>query len=107
MKGQHGVSMQGIEYAPKKKGNVKCCECRHLIFKVTGKNKGTRADMCNHYCEIKKQARYYTSRCYCRQYEPQAEAFYEGKIWCTHEWHGTQTKEALLQTMRILQKQMQ
>lgn len=74
MKGKHGVSMQGIEYAPKKKGNVKCCECKHLIFKVTGKNKGTRADMCNHYCEIKKQARYYTSRCYCRQYEPQAEA---------------------------------
>lgn len=33
MKGKHGVSMQGIEYAPKKKGNVKCADCEHLIYK--------------------------------------------------------------------------
>ena len=39
MKGKHGVSMQGVEYAPKKKGNALCRNCEHLMFRATGKNK--------------------------------------------------------------------
>lgn len=73
MKGKHGVSMQGIEYAPKKKGDVLCRNCEHLIFRCTGKNKGTRADVCSYYCEAKKQARWYTSQCYCKQFKPKAD----------------------------------
>lgn len=64
MKGKHGVSMQGIEYAPKKKGNVLCRNCKHLEYKVT-KNKSP------YWCDIKKQARFYTARCYCKAYEGQ------------------------------------
>ena len=62
MKGKQGVSMQGIEYAPKKKGNVKCAECKHLEYKPT-------KNISPYWCEIKQQARFYTAQCYCRQYE--------------------------------------
>lgn len=62
MKGRHGVSMQGIEYAPKKKGNVKCANCKHLTYKAT-KNKSP------YWCVIKKQPRFYTAQCYCKTYE--------------------------------------
>lgn len=66
MKGKHGVSMQSIEYAPKKKGNRKCAECKHLVYKVT-KNKSP------YWCEAKRQARYYTAQCYCREYEERSK----------------------------------
>lgn len=93
MRGKHGVSMQGIEYAPKKKGNVKCCECMHLIFKATGKNKGTRTDVCSHYCEIKKQARWYTSQCYCKQYEPKTAPATNAKVANILQRRAEQVKE--------------
>lgn len=64
MKGKHGVSMQGIEYAPKKKGNVKCCECVHLIYKPIRPNK--KQVKPSYYCESKKQPRWYTAQCYCK-----------------------------------------
>jgi hypothetical protein len=67
MKGRQGVSMQGIEYAPKKKGNVKCAECKHLIFRPSKPRKGQTKP--SYYCEIKKQPRWYTAKCYCKQFE--------------------------------------
>ena len=73
MKGKHGVSMQGVEYAPKKKGNALCRNCEHLMFRATGKNKGTRAEVCSYYCGIKRQPRWYTSQCYCKLYEPKSD----------------------------------
>lgn len=72
MKGKHGVSMQGIEYAPKKKGNVLCRNCKHLIFKTTG-NKKTKDVKCNHYCIKKKRPTWYTAQCGCQHYEPKEE----------------------------------
>lgn len=68
MKGKHGVSMQSIEYAPKKKGNVYCKNCKHLIFKTTG-NQNSKDVKCNHWCEIKQKPRWFTSKCYCKQFE--------------------------------------
>lgn len=68
MKGKHGVSMQGIEYAPKKKGNVLCRNCKHLIFKTTG-NSRTKDTNCNHYCTVKNRPTWYTAQCYCKHYE--------------------------------------
>lgn len=93
MRGKHGVSMQGIEYAPKKKGNVKCCECKHLIFKATGKNKGTRSDVCSHWCEAKKQARWYTSQCYCRQFCPKCEPVVNDKVAIILQGRAEQVRE--------------
>ena len=62
MRGKHGVSMQGIEYAPKKRGDVKCAECKHLSYRVT-RNKSP------YWCEVKRQPRFYTAKCYCREWE--------------------------------------
>lgn len=72
MKGKHGVSMQGVEYAPRKKGNVLCRNCAHLIFRTTGDSK-SKDVKCNHYCVIKGQPRWYTSQCYCKLYEPKED----------------------------------
>ena len=69
MKGRQGVSMQGIEHAPKKKGNVLCRECEHLIFRTTGNSK-TKDVKCNHYCMKKNRPTWYTAQCYCKDYKP-------------------------------------
>lgn len=67
MRGQIGTPMQAIEYAPKKKGNVKCAKCKHLVFKPIRPNK--KQIKPSYYCEEKKQPRWYTARCYCKAYE--------------------------------------
>lgn len=72
MKGKQGVSMQSIEYAPRKKGNVLCRNCTHLIFKTTG-NGRTKDTKCNHWCEVKGRPAWYTSQCYCKQFEAKAD----------------------------------
>ena len=66
MKGAKGVSMQSIEHAPKKKGNVRCCECAHLIYKPTKPNK--KRTNPSYYCDSKKEPRWYTARCYCKSF---------------------------------------
>lgn len=62
MQGKYGTSMQGIEYRKPAKGNRKCKECKHLYFGIIGKSSCYK-------CEIKKQPRYYTSVCYCKNFE--------------------------------------
>lgn len=71
MKGKHGVPMQSIEYAPKKKGNVRCKECDYLIFRTSGKKVDNKRDTNpNHWCMKKNTPRYYTAQCYCRYFKP-------------------------------------
>lgn len=66
MRGAKGVSMQSIEHAPKKKGNVRCCECAHLIYKPAKPSK--KQTNPSYYCDSKKEPRWYTARCYCKSF---------------------------------------
>lgn len=71
MRGKTGTAMNAIEFAPRKKGNVKCSECEELIFKPQQKKKKKKKEATpNYYCRAKKQHRWYTAKCFCKQFKP-------------------------------------
>ncbi len=65
MKGKYGAPMNAVEYRykGKKRGNRKCSLCKHLYFGVVGKESCYK-------CEVTRKKRYYTSVCFCKDYQP-------------------------------------
>lgn len=61
MKGKIGTSMQGIEYAPQKRGNIYCKDCKYLIYRG--------GNISPYICTLKNKARHYTSKVVCKRFE--------------------------------------